>query len=196
METSRDRLLAILAADGVGYSRLMSLDDRATLATLDAARAVFRRQIESRGGRVIDMAGDSVLAVFETATGAVNAALGAQAELTAASAQMSPDRQLPFRIGVHLGDVIEKADGTVYGDGVNIAARLQSLAQPGGILVSQSVQGVVQGRVDATLSDVGEQTVKNIAQPVHAYALHPGPGRHADALPLDRAIRPAIAGAG
>lgn len=155
MQTARDRLLAILAADGVGYSRLMSLDDRGTLAALDAARAVLRHQIESRGGRVIDMAGDSVLAVFETATGAVNAALGAQAELTADSVHVSPERQLLFRIGVHLGDVIEKADGTVYGDGVNIAARLQSLAQPGGILVSQSVQGVVQGRVNATLSDVG-----------------------------------------
>jgi adenylate cyclase len=117
----KQRLAAILAADVSGYSRLMSLDERATVAALDAARAIFRAQIESRQGRIIDMAGDSVLAVFETATGAVSAALAVQQELDASNTAPD-DRRMRFRIGVHLGDVIEKSDGTIYGDGVNIAA--------------------------------------------------------------------------
>ena len=129
----RSRLLAILAADAAGYSRLMSLDERGTVAALDAARAVFREHIALHGGRVIDTAGDSVLAVFDSAAGAVTAALGAQRDLAGPTTGLPEDRCMHFRIGVHLGDVIEKADGTVYGDGVNIAARLQGLAEPGGI---------------------------------------------------------------
>jgi adenylate cyclase len=170
----RQRLLAIMEADGVGYSRLMSLDERATVAALDAARAVFRDEIEAHDGRVIDMAGDSVLAVFETATGAATAALGAQARLAAAAPDVAPDRQLQFRIGIHLGDVFEKSDGTVYGDGVNIAARLEALATPGGVAVSQSIRTAVQGHVAATFEDIGEQSVKNIAQAVRVYRLHRG----------------------
>ena len=142
----RQRLAAILAADVAGYSRLMAADERATVAALDAARAVFRAQIESHRGRVIDMAGDSVLAVFETATGAVSAALAIQQQLESASVEVPDDRRMRFRIGVHLGDVIEKADGTVYGDGVNIAARLEGLAEPGGITVSESIRTRRQGQ--------------------------------------------------
>jgi adenylate cyclase len=167
----RQRLLAIMEADGVGYSRLMSLDERATVAALDAARAVFRAAIDAHGGRVIDMAGDSVLAVFETATGATQAALSTQDRLAAAARDTESDRRLQFRIGIHLGDVFEKSDGTVYGDGVNIAARLEALAAPGGVAVSQSIRSAVQGRVDAGFEDIGEQTVKNIAQPVRVYRL-------------------------
>jgi hypothetical protein len=126
----KQRLAAILAADVAGYSRLMAADERATVAALDAARAVFRTQIESNQGRVIDMAGDSVLAVFETATGAVTSALAVQHELNASSSAVSEDRRMQFRIGVHLSDVIEKADGTIYGDGVNIAARLEGDVLP------------------------------------------------------------------
>lgn len=125
----RLRLAAILAADVAGYSRLMAADERATVAALDAARSIFTAQIESHQGRVIDMAGDSVLAVFGTATGAVAAALAIQKTLTATEDAVPMDRRMRFRIGVHLGDVIEKADGTVYGDGVNIAARLEGLAE-------------------------------------------------------------------
>ncbi|MCG6951372.1 MAG: adenylate/guanylate cyclase domain-containing protein, partial [Betaproteobacteria bacterium] len=121
-------MAAILAADVAGYSRMMSVDERATVAALDAARAVFRGQIEANAGRVIDMAGDAVLAVFETAAGAVTSALAVQQALADAAKDLPDDRRMRFRIGVHLGDVIEKADGTVYGDGVNIAARLESLA--------------------------------------------------------------------
>ena len=128
----KQRLAAILAADVAGYSRLMAADERATVAALDAARAVFRNQIETNQGRVIDMAGDSVLAVFETATGAVNASLAIQKEINLPGENSAEDRRMRFRIGVHLGDVIEKADGTIYGDGVNIAARLEGLAEAGG----------------------------------------------------------------
>jgi adenylate cyclase len=168
-EELKQRLTAILAADAAGYSRLMAADERATVAALDAARAAFRKNIETHGGRVIDMAGDSVLAVFETTAGAVAAALAVQRDLDAASKDMAEDRRLRFRIGVHLGDVIEKADGTVYGDGVNIAARLQALAEPGGITVSDAVYGAVRGKVGAQFADQGEQQVKNIAHPVRAY---------------------------
>jgi pimeloyl-ACP methyl ester carboxylesterase len=149
----------------------MAANERATVAALDTARAVFRTQIESKQGRVIDMAGDSVLAVFETAIGAVAAALAVQAELNAASSAMPEDQRMCFRIGVHLGDVIEKADGTIYGDGVNIAARLEGLAEPGGITVSDSVRSAVKGKVNAIFADQGEQKVKNIAEPLRAFHL-------------------------
>src|SRR5664279_2190821 len=137
------RLAAILVADAAGYSRLMSSDDRATVSALDSARQLFRSQIESNQGRVVDMAGDSVLAIFETASGAVTAALAAQSEINSLADLAGEDGGLRFRIGVHMGDVIEKPDGTVYGDGVNIAARLQALADVGGITVSDAVHGAV-----------------------------------------------------
>jgi adenylate cyclase len=165
----KQRLTAILAADAAGYSRLMATDDRATVAALDAARAVFREHIEANSGHVIDMAGDSVLAVFETAAGAVITAIAVQRALNTATDAEAQDRQMPFRIGVHMGDIIEKADGTVYGDGVNIAARLQALAEPGGIVVSDAVHGAVRGRVGADFVDQGEQLMKNISHPMRVY---------------------------
>ena len=170
----RQRLAAILAADAAGYSRLMAADDRATVAALDAARGVFKSSIEANQGRVIDMAGDSVLAVFETAIGAVSAALAVQQALGASAGAVPEERRMRFRIGVHLGDVIEKADGTVYGDGVNIAARLEGLAEPGGIAVSESIRTAVKGKVSASFDDQGEQKVKNIAEPVRAYRIRAG----------------------
>jgi len=166
---TRQRLAAILMADVAGYSRLMSCDERGTVAALDSARAVFRRTIDAHRGRVIDMAGDSVLAVFETASGAVVSALAIQAELARRSSDVAADCRMQFRIGIHLGDVIEKADGTVYGDGVNIAARLEGIAEPGGVTVSDAVQCAVRQRLDAAFDDIGEQRVKNIAAPVRAY---------------------------
>ena len=167
----RQRLAAILAADAAGYSRLMTIDERATLAALDAARDIFRRQIESHQGRVIDTAGDSVLALFDTAAGAASAALALQQQLEAGCEQVAEDRRLRFRIGLHLGDVIEKPDGTVYGDGVNIASRLQALAGPGGIVVSDAVHGAVRDRVAARFVDRGEQQFKHIARPMRVYSL-------------------------
>ncbi len=180
----KQRLVAILAADAAGYSRLMAGDDRSTVAALDAARNVFRAQIEAHQGRVIDMAGDSVLALFETAIGAVAAALKIQQEVNALAAAVPQDRRMLFRIGVHLGDVIEKIDGTIYGDGVNIAARLQGLAEPGSSMISDAVHGAVRGKLGARFVDQGEQQVKNIAHAVRVFAVHaendtPGPGSRA-----------------
>ena len=169
---SRHRLLAILAADATGYSRLMAADEQATVAALDAARGVFAQQVRAHAGRIVDTAGDSVLAVFETAAGAVDAALAIQARLALDGVGTPPDRQMPFRIGVHLGDVIEKPDGSVYGNGVNVAARLQALAEPGGIWVSDTVRGTIGVRPGRRFDDRGRQTVKNIAEPVHAFRLH------------------------
>ena len=159
----KQRLAAILAADVVGYSRLMTADERATVVALDAARLIFRAQIESSQGRVIDMAGDSVLAVFDSVTGAVSAALAVQQTLEAAARAVPEGRRMRFRIGVHLGDVIERPDGSVYGDGVNMAARLEGLAAPGGITVSDAVQGAVRNRLAVTFVDLGEREVKNMA---------------------------------
>src|SRR4051812_47652330 len=166
---TRQRLAAILMADVAGYSRLMSCDERGTVAALDSARAVFRTTIDAHRGRVIDMAGDSVLAVFETASGAVVSALAIQAELARRSTDVAAECRMQFRIGIHLGDVMEKADGSVYGDGVNIAARLEGIAELGGVTVSDAVQCAVRQRLDATFEDIGEQQVKNIATPVRAY---------------------------
>ena len=200
----RSRLLAILAADVAGYSRLMSLDEHATVAALDAGRAAFQEQIGAHGGRVIDMAGDSVLSVFDTATGAMNAALSVQLQLNASATDVPDDRRLRFRIGIHVGDVIEKADGTVYGDGVNIAARLEGLAVPGAIAVSQAVYGMVAQRVDAVFEDIGDQMVKNIAQPVRAFQARlrlPGEAPRSPAVGISRprhgnlpAVLPALIG--
>ncbi len=189
----KQRLAAILAADCAGYSRLMAADERATVTALDAARKVFRTHIERCQGRVIDMAGDSVLAVFETAAGAVSAALSVQQRLAELLADVPEERRMRFRIGVHLGDVIEKPDGTVYGDGVNIAARLEGLAAPGGITVSDAVHGAVRSKLAASFTDQGEQTVKNIAHPVRAFRVHAsgvpphGPVPQAAGVPHDHA---------
>jgi adenylate cyclase len=193
----RQRLAAILAADAAGYSRLMAEDERATLAALDAARALFRSRIEAHQGRVIDMAGDSVLAVFETASGALNAALAVQRDLQLQSVAVAAERRLAFRVGLHLGDVIEKSDGSIYGDGVNIAARLQALADVGGVTASDAVQCAIRQATDAAFEDIGEQSVKNIAKPVRAYRVtrqtaDAPPPATAD-TPRERFDKPAVA---
>ena len=190
----RQRLAAILAADAAGYSRRMAEDERATLAALDAARGVFRSHVEAHQGRVIDMAGDSVLAVFQTATGALLAALEVQQALPAQAAS-GDSGGLPFRIGIHLGDVMEKDDGSVYGDGVNIAARLQALAEPGGVTVSDAVQCALRQGGEARFEDIGEHQVKNIARPVHAYRVRGNGAAAPSARPAarERGEQPSVA---
>ncbi len=167
----RHRLMAILCADAAGYSSRMAQDEFATVAELDAARQVFRECVAEHGGRIVDTAGDSVLAVFETAAGAVDAAVAVQRQLAYADAGQPEAAHLHFRIGVHLGDVIEKPDGSVYGHGVNVAARLQALALEGGISVSDSVRNTLSERAAHRFVDQGEHAVRNIGQPLHAYAL-------------------------
>ena len=183
-EQLRRKLAAILAADVAGYSRLMAADERATVAALDAARGVFASHVAANQGRVNDMTGDSVLAVFETATGAVTAALAIQAGLAGQAAGIPEERRMRFRIGIHLGEVIEKGDGTVYGDGVNIAARLQALGEPGGVAVSDAVRTAARGSVPVGFLDQGEQQLKNIPEPVRMFRIEakgadhaPAPGR-------------------
>ena len=185
----RQRLAAILAADAAGYSRLMSLDERGTVAALDASRAVFHAQTVAHQGRVVDMAGDSVLAVFETAAGALNAALQVQAALAEAEKDIPLERRMLFRIGIHSGDVMEKTDGSVYGDGVNIAARLQALAEPGQITVSDAIHGAVRGKVSASFTDQGEQKVKNIEHPVRIFGVFRDDATHV--LAADPTVSPA-----
>jgi len=171
----KQRLAAILAADAAGYARLMAADERATVEALDAARAVFRSQIEKSQGRVIDMAGDSVLAVFDLASAATAAARVIQEELEAAFRGSPAERRMCFRIGVHLGEIIEKADGTIYGDGVNVASRIQALAEPGGVALSDDAHRLVRDRLALDWRDAGEHTVKNIARPVKIWRWSPGP---------------------
>ena len=169
------RLIAILAADAAGYSRLMAIDDRLTVELLDAARTVFRAACDEQQGRVVDMAGDSVLLAFGSAASALRCALLVQERLAAQADPQTGTLRLPFRIGVHLGDVIEKTDGSVYGDGVNIAARLQALAEPDEVFVSQSVRDTLGARPVARFESAGEHALKNVPNPVHVWrALPPG----------------------
>ena len=149
----------------------MAQDEQTTIAALDAARKTFRAAVHSHQGRVIDTAGDSVLSVFGTAAGAVNAAIEIQAALEAQSDGEPADSKLRFRIGVHLGDVTEKPDGSVYGEGVNIAARLEGIASPGGIAVYEAIYASVRNRVSASFEDLGPQQMKNIADPIHAFRI-------------------------
>jgi len=149
----------------------MGDDERATLNTLNAYRAVFREYIGKRDGRVVDTAGDSVLAVFDSVVEAVQCATEVQAELGARNEDLPDDRRMDFRIGVNMGDVIEQDDGSIYGDGVNVAARLESLATPGRVAVSDDVYRNVRNKLDLAFEDLGARAVRNIAEPVHAYQI-------------------------
>ncbi len=163
------KLAAILAADVVGYSRLMAADEAATVRALNAARDVFRDRITHHGGRLIDTAGDSVLAEFRSVVEAVRCAVAVQDTISAQNTDVADDRKMRFRIGVNLGDIIEQDDGTIYGDGVNVAARLEALADPGGVMLSDDAFRQVDGKVDLAFADAGSHVVKNIAKPVRAY---------------------------
>ena len=165
----RHRLMAILAADAAGYARLVDADEAAARAALDAARAVFRSAVTQHGGRVVDAAGASVLAVFETARGALDAAVGAQREIESSVFADLPAGRLRFRVGIDLGDVVEKDDGSVYGNGVNVAARLQTLAAAGGVSVSEAVRATLGRRGGRVFVDEGMHAVRNLADPVHAF---------------------------
>ena len=169
----KQRLTAILAADVAGYARLMAADAAATVAALDETRAAFRRQIEANHGRVVDMAGDSVLAVFPTAAEALATALTVQKTIEATAGATREERRMRVRIGVHLGDVIEKDDGTVYGHGVNVAARLQAKAVPGGLCLSQTFYDSVHDRLPAGIHFAGRQRFKNIEEPIAVWQLLP-----------------------
>jgi adenylate cyclase len=188
----KQRTAAILAADAAGFTRLMAENESSTIATLERARAVFAEHIESNHGRVVDTAGDSVLAVFETTAGAVLAGLTIQKSLAQLYIDVPEQRRMLFRIGIHLGDIHEKEDGSIYGDGVNFASRLQATAEPGGIAISDVVQATVKGRVEASFEDLGLHRLKNIEGQVHVYRIVE-PGRHAHSAGWRRVVnhRPA-----
>jgi adenylate cyclase len=164
------RLVAVFAADVEGYSRLMGADEVGTLKGLTERRATLDKAIAQYRGRIANTAGDSVLAEFGSAVDAVQCAVEAQSALAEANASLSPDKRINFRIGIHVGDVMVRA-GDLFGDGVNIAARLQALAQPGGVCISGETHGQVRKVLSIAFTDLGAQQVKNIEEPVRAYAV-------------------------
>ena len=168
------KLAVILAADVEGYSRLMGADEEATLKTLNAYRQVIDGLIARHEGRIVGTAGDSVLAEFASPVEAVRCAIAIQEELRVRNAELPDDRQMRFRIGVNLGDVMVEGDD-LYGDGVNVAARLEGLAEPGGICISGDVYNQVKRKLSVGFEDIGPQEVKNIAEPVPTFRIVPGP---------------------
>ena len=168
------RLAAILAADVVGYSRLMEADEAWTLATLKGHREnLIDPKISEHHGRIVKLMGDGMLVEFASVVNAVACALAIQDGMTDRNEGVSEDRRIAFRIGVHLGDVMVEGDD-LYGDGVNVAARLEGLAQPEGVCISQQAYDQVETKLDLAVEDCGPQQVKNIARPVHAYLISQG----------------------
>ncbi len=172
----RRKLAAILSADVVGYSKLMADDESATVATLKEYRAAVGRVIERHEGRVVNAPGDNMLVEFPSAVEAVQAAIEIQRDIEGRNAELPEVRHMHFRVGVNLGDVIEEEDGTIYGDGVNIAARMEALADSGGICISSTVFDAVEGKLDFGFDFIGEQHVKNIARPISVYRVRSEPG--------------------
>src|SRR5262245_54059679 len=162
------RLVAVFAADVEGYSRLMGADEVDTLKGLTERRAILDRLIGEHGGRIANAAGDSVLAEFGSAVDAVQCAATAQAALAEANTGVPTDKRINFRIGVHIGDVMVRA-GDLFGDGVNIAARLQTLAKPGAVCISGATYDQVHKVLPMSFLDLGVQQVKNIQEPIRAY---------------------------
>src|ERR1700757_1463089 len=167
------RLTAILAADVAGYSRLMGTDEEGAHERLKAhLRELVNPKIEEHRGRIVKNTGDGFLAEFQNVVDAVRCAVEIQQEMADRNATAPPEKQTEFRVGVNLGDVIAE-EHDIFGDGVNVAARLEALAEPGGICVSRVVRDQVRDKLDFAFKDLGEQQVKNIARPVRAYALQP-----------------------
>ncbi len=167
------RLAAILAADVVGYSRLMGLDEESTLRTLQAYREIIDRLIVRHEGRIFTTGGDSVLAEFASPVEAVRCAIAIQEELTFRNTELVEDRQMHFRIGINVGDVMVEGDN-LFGDGVNVAARLEGIAEAGGICISGSTFDQVRNKLSIGFEDIGPQKVKNIAEPVPAFRVGQG----------------------
>jgi adenylate cyclase len=177
------RLAAILAADVAGYSRLMGADEEGTLAALKAIRRELGDpKVKEHRGRIVKTTGDGLLIAFSSVVDAVRCAVEVQQGMAERNADVPPERRIEFRIGVNLGDVIR--DGRdIYGDGVNIAARLEAIAEPGGICVSGVVHDQVRDKLDIAFDDLGDQQVKNIARPVHIWRVKPGAKPAISALP-------------
>ncbi|NIS61818.1 MAG: guanylyl cyclase, partial [Proteobacteria bacterium] len=178
-EGFKRRLTAILSADVEGYSRLMREDEDETIRTLTAYRGAITNLIQQYRGRVVDTPGDNILAEFTSVVDAVNCAVEVQRELAERNAELPENRRMQFRIGVNLGDVVEEGE-RIYGDGVNIAARMEGLAEGGGICLSGTVYDAVETKLGLEYEYLGEQEVKNIPKPIRAYRVlsYPGAAAH------------------
>ena len=174
-EGFKRKLAAILSADVVEYSRLMREDEKATIQSLTAYREVMTKLIKQHHGRVVDTVGDNLLAEFASAVDAVQGAAAVQKEITASNAQLPENRKMIFRIGINLGDLVVEGD-RIYGDGVNIAARLEALADPGGICISKTVHEQIEDKLPLGFEYLGEKTVKNTVKPIRAYRVLFDPG--------------------
>ncbi len=186
--TESRKLTAILAADVVGYSRLAGVDEELILARLRTLRSdLIDPTIAVHGGRVVKRTGDGVLVEFRSVVDAVRCAIEIQLGMAERNAGLPPEKRLEYRVGVHIGDVVEESDGDLMGDGINIAARLEGIAKPGAICLSEQAYWQVKGRLDLAVMDLGPTRLKNIAEPVHVYSLEAGaPAR---AKPLWSAAR-------
>jgi adenylate cyclase len=169
------RLTTILCADVQGYARLMQADEAGTLANLRRCREAMGALVDRHDGRIVNTWGDAVIAEFASVVEAVQCAVEIQQELTAQNGDRSEEQRMRYRIGINLGDVMVDG-GDIYGDGVNIAARLQELAEPGGILISAPVYDQVHNKLPVGFDCVGEQQVKNVAGPVVSYRVRMGGG--------------------
>ncbi len=174
------RLAAILAADVVGYSRLMGEDEEGTAKSVRESREAAEPIIAAHGGRMFKTTGDGYLVEFGSVVSAVECALALQAETTRLNESAAEEKRLRYRMGIHLGDILVEGEDLV-GDGVNIAARLEQIADPGGVCISQTAYENVRGRLEARLIDLGEKALKNIARPVRAYAVGRSSGGADDA---------------
>ncbi|TGV12444.1 adenylate/guanylate cyclase domain-containing protein [Mesorhizobium sp. M8A.F.Ca.ET.173.01.1.1] len=192
--SEKRKLAAILAADVVGYSRLASADEERTLARLRTLRSdLIDPTIAVHNGRVIKRTGDGALVEFRSVVDAVRCAVEIQNGMVERNAGVPQDRRIEFRIGIHLGDVVEESDGDLMGDGVNIASRLEGVAAPGTICLSEDAYRQVKARLDLSVSDLGSTQLKNIAEPVRVYSLQVGAGAKAAATPETATSRPAAA---
>ncbi|MGB9043702.1 MAG: adenylate/guanylate cyclase domain-containing protein [Pseudolabrys sp.] len=186
------RLTAIFAGDVAGYSRLMGADEEGTLSRLNAHRREFLEpKIAEHHGRIVKRTGDGILIEFASAVDAARCAVEIQHGMIERNAPVPQDKRIEFRIGIHVGDIIIE-EGDIYGDGVNIAARLEGISQPGGICISDDAYRQVRGKLDANFQDAGEQELKNIARPVRVYQLQSG-GGETEALALALPDKPSIA---
>src|SRR5450432_1585346 len=179
------KLAAILCSDVVGYSRLAGADEDRTLSRLRGLRSdLIDPAVAAHKGRVVKRTGDGALVEFRSVVDAVRCAIEVQIGMVERNAGLPPERRIEFRIGIHLGDVVEEADGDLMGDGVNIAARLEGICKSGAICLSEQAYWQVKGRLDLAVSDRGPTQLKNIAEPIHVYSLDVGAPARAKPAPM------------
>jgi adenylate cyclase len=189
--TETRKLAAILVSDVVGYSRLAGADEDRILARLRTLRSdLIDPTIAVHHGRIVKRTGDGSIVEFRSVVDAVNCAIEVQRAMVERNAEVAPDKRIEFRIGIHLGDVVEETDGDLMGDGVNIAARLEGVAKPGTICLSEDAYRQVSGRLDMAVTDLGPTRLKNIEKPIRAYSLQVGVPAQAKRATAARPVAP------